>query len=327
MDYTMTASDERWVPILAIDPRYSISDAGRVRGPSGRVLKPTLMQIGYLSVALSVKNGKVSRHYVHRLVAQAFLGPLPKGMVVNHINHQKIDNRAANLEIIPRSSNGSHWASLGRSPKTKKIATGVCGRGHPFHVTRSGKSYCQVCRKARKDGRLPDPPTDTEWRPITLGVYLVSSDGRVWSLRTHRLLRHGINRPGYCYVNLRIDGRQKPSAIHRLVAEAFLGGVPDGEVVDHINGNKEDNRATNLRVLSRSANIRVFHDQRRLVGKHGFKYTESTIAAIKRDLNADRYTLLQIAERNGVSRSHVGNIKYGGQWKHIASHDDPIAPQ
>ena len=52
--------------------------------------------------------------------------------------------------------------------------------------------------------------------------YLVSSNGRVWSKKTSRLLKPGVNKPGYEYVNLRIDGHTKPIAVHRLVAEAFL---------------------------------------------------------------------------------------------------------
>ena len=308
---------EAWRTIASIDSRYSISSLGQVRGPHGRILKPTLLQIGYYSVAISSKAAGVSRHYVHRLVAEAFVGVLGKGMVVNHINHNKLDNRASNLEIIPRSSNGTHWATLGRSPKVKKISTGLCGRGHVLHVTKAGIKYCKQCRDLKQAGKEPLPPTDTEWRATSLEGYLVSADGRVWSLRTHRVLRHGINRPGYCYVNPRVDGRQKPTAVHRLVAESFLGDLPDQAVVDHINGNKQDNRITNLRIVSRTDNIRAVRDGIRAAGRHGFKFDEALIAKVKHDLAAGFLTKTAIAEKHGISLSHVCNIASGRQWSHV----------
>ncbi len=64
--------------------RYEVNDNGDVRGPSGRILKPTLMQIGYYSAAISLGDFKTIRRYVHRLVADAFLGGTSKGSVVKH---------------------------------------------------------------------------------------------------------------------------------------------------------------------------------------------------------------------------------------------------
>ena len=99
----------RWRAINESD-KYQVSDSGCVRGPSGRILKPTLMQILYYSVALSLGNHKVIRRYIHRLVAEAFLGGIPKGSVVNHKNHDKLDNRLENLEVVSRAHNAKHWA-------------------------------------------------------------------------------------------------------------------------------------------------------------------------------------------------------------------------
>src|SRR5699024_2829267 len=44
-------------------------------------------------------------YYAHRLVAEAFIGEIPKGYVVNHINGIKHDNRIDNLEIITEKEN------------------------------------------------------------------------------------------------------------------------------------------------------------------------------------------------------------------------------
>jgi hypothetical protein len=317
----MSDLPETWKPIAHTESRYVVSDAGRVRGPHGKVLKPTLLQIGYYSVALSLGRKGVRRRYVHRLVAEAFVGAIGDDEVVNHKNHDKLDNRATNLEIISRSANTAHWATLGKSPDVKKKSNGLCGRGHPLHTTRKGARYCKECARLRVRGDVPSPPSDTEWRPTAFAGYLVSADGRVWSLRTNRILRHGVNKPGYQYVTIRVDGGQQPKTLHRLVAQAFIGDVPDGSVVDHINGDRQDNRVENLRILTHSENIRAYRDVCRRTGRHGFKHDAEVIARVKRDLLDKKYTHAEIALRNGISRSHVGNIACGNQWAHVSPAD------
>lgn len=56
---------------------------------------------------------------------------------------------------------------------------------------------------------------------------------------------------GYYYINL----SGKTESLHRLIAITFVEGYEKGLDVDHINGNKLDNRAENLRFISRGGNI------------------------------------------------------------------------
>ena len=48
------------------------------------------------------------RHYLHRLVAEAFISNPSGKLEVNHINGNKLDNRAENLEWATRSDNMRH---------------------------------------------------------------------------------------------------------------------------------------------------------------------------------------------------------------------------
>jgi hypothetical protein len=108
----MNATEEwRKIPSL---PRYSVSSLGRVRAdlsrwPSmdGRILSLSLAGPGYPRCA----PGGVTA-YVHNLVAEAFIGPKPKGMTVNHKNGDKLDCRPGNIEYVTHADNMLHAASV-----------------------------------------------------------------------------------------------------------------------------------------------------------------------------------------------------------------------
>ncbi len=61
----------------------------------------------------------------------------------------------------------------------------------------------------------------------------------------------GIQTKGYQYVTLCKDKIGKNYLIHRLVATAFIGDIPEAMTIDHRNNNKFDNCVTNLQIMSR----------------------------------------------------------------------------
>lgn len=113
---------EIWKPIKGYQD-YEVSDLGNVRSLKyGKVklLKPGISR-GYYHVNLW-KNGKVKNLLVHRLVVETFIGKIPKGQVVNHINEDKSDNRLSNLEIVTQKENQNHGTRNERIAKANSKA-------------------------------------------------------------------------------------------------------------------------------------------------------------------------------------------------------------
>lgn len=84
-------------------PSYEVSDQGRVRRSkpgqgaiAGRVLRPGRNGDGYLTVHLHGRS-----QYVHVLVAEAFIGPVPPGGQVDHLSADRGDSRLSNLKVHP----------------------------------------------------------------------------------------------------------------------------------------------------------------------------------------------------------------------------------
>lgn len=78
------------------------------------------------------------------------------------------------------------------------------------------------------------------------GLYSITEDGRVISLRNNRELKPKIDRYGYKTVVLSNHGYHRYFTIHRLVALAFLPRVEGKNCVNHIDENKLNNNVSNL---------------------------------------------------------------------------------
>lgn len=101
---------------------YLVSSEGRVmslhkvdsigRERDGVILKPRFQKNGYAFVSLCDK-GEVNQERIHLLVAKAFVPNPWSYKEVNHIDGDKANNRAENLEWCTRSENNKHAVSFG----------------------------------------------------------------------------------------------------------------------------------------------------------------------------------------------------------------------
>ena len=113
---------EIWKDIKGFEGFYQVSNFGNVKrlktkvkskNNSYRTVKERFLKLntddkGYFIVVLSVKN-KCKTKKVHQLVAQEFLSHTPCGMktVVDHIDNNKNNNKASNLQLISQRKNTS----------------------------------------------------------------------------------------------------------------------------------------------------------------------------------------------------------------------------
>lgn len=121
-------TSENWRPVAGYEGLYQVSDLGRIQslprlthrktGATERTPGRELTQFkssrkGYLYVKLS-RSGRGSMVAVHRLVAMAFLPFDPARTHVNHISHNHLDNRAANLEWVTPKENTAAAVAAGK---------------------------------------------------------------------------------------------------------------------------------------------------------------------------------------------------------------------
>lgn len=105
----MEDDEDTWASIKGFGGRYEISNTDRVRAKvkvfKDRTMPPKELSVyvddvGYKSCCLDGVN-----YRIHRLKYEAFVGEIPEGMVVDHINRNRLDNRLDNLRLVYQPMN------------------------------------------------------------------------------------------------------------------------------------------------------------------------------------------------------------------------------
>jgi len=126
---------------------YKIFKNGDIIGARGKILKEDTNSTGYKRVTLS-KDGVTTRRFVHQLVAEHFLSCGDDKLVVNHIDGDRINNDASNLEYVTHSYNVKDGFKRGRVPPMKY-------QGDTLQQLRTyfdnGKGHTETARELKLD--------------------------------------------------------------------------------------------------------------------------------------------------------------------------------
>jgi hypothetical protein len=198
------------VMIKSIGNGYYVSDEGKIY--SDRKFKRGMREIipGKGFSGLPRIQIMVDKKRIHKridiLVIELFKSPMPEYGQLNHIDGNKENNNINNLE----------WLII--KPKIKKKTT------------------------------IEDiSQTNEEWKTIQgYDDYMISTHGRVLSLKTMKIMSYRHSNKNYCILNLSKDSKAYCFSIHRLVAIHFIPN-PDGKPqVNHMDMNKLNNNVNNL---------------------------------------------------------------------------------
>lgn len=214
---------------LKEDSDYILFSDGKIYSKKTKTfLKGMVDGSGYHCYCLRT-NGKSWMPRTNRLVAEYFVkNPNPKEFtVVNHIDHNKLNNDMTNLEWVTPSDNVLKWYEQSK-------------------VKKRGSIYSN------------DNDPDEKWIGIKdYDRYEISNLGQVRVKKTHRIMRpdKGAKYPRVTLINN--DGKRKHLLIHRLAYMNFNKDWDlDGFVIDHIDTNPKNNKIENLQKITPSENTK-----------------------------------------------------------------------
>lgn len=106
-----------WKDVVGYEGKYRVSNMGEVMSiiNNPHLMTRSLSSSGYLIVTLS-NNGAVRHENVHAVVANAFVENKDGKPWINHIDGNKLNNRADNLEWVTPRENHNHAVKLGLKP-------------------------------------------------------------------------------------------------------------------------------------------------------------------------------------------------------------------
>ena len=302
---------EEWKQINNYD-NYEVSNLGNVRNSkTGRMLKLTCRG-GYLFTGLC-KNSNTKTCPVHRLVALAFIDNPENKPQVNHKDKNRSNNNVCNLEWSTASENNIHrstnvtqttnqqvkiWRVDINTNEKIELYDSICLAAIWIYNNINNNNLCidtvkggiscasrGVYKTSFGYKWTAYEYTDLEneiWKPVTInGItfdkYFVSNLGRFKNYKGIIMENYKPHHSGYIFV--RVD--KNKYALHRIIASTFIENLePEiNNVVNHIDGNKLNNSASNLEWTTIKGNNIHNH-------KSGFiKYYNRKIAQYDLEMN------------------------------------------
>lgn len=152
--------------------------------------------------------------------------------------------------------------------------------------------------------------------------YEASSEGHIRNKKTMRMLKEFAGKDGY--LRTQFDGKTR--TIHRVIASAFIPTEEGKIFVNHIDGNKSNNAASNLEWCTREENIQHAYDHGLMKPHCGTtngrcKLTYEDVSFILENyIRGDKvFGATPLAKTFGVARQTICAVVSGQNWKTLPS--------
>ena len=160
------------------------------------------------------------------------------------------------------------------------------------------------------------------WKPVKgfENYYKISNTGKIFSIKKGRLKATSYNQDGYERTSLFVHTKKtKHASIHRLVAEAFIPNPNNYTDVNHIDGNKKNNRISNLEWCTRSYN-RYHAFKLGLASNAGernpaAKLTVQDVIYIRKYYKSSN--VRELSKMFNINRTRIWAIATGKSWRSV----------
>jgi hypothetical protein len=170
------------------------------------------------------------------------------------------------------------------------------------------------------------------------GLYQVSNLGRVKSLPRRivdrknnrffkgRVLKSYLDKDGYPTTIMSNKNKKRVIHVHRLVAETFIPNPENKGTVNHIDGNKQNNRVGNLEWCTQLENIRHafsmgLKNNNHCTGEANYasKLSESDVKFMRANFisRSKDFGITAMAKRFNITTGHAAQVIYRKVWKHV----------
>lgn len=172
-----------------------------------------------------------------------------------------------------------------------------------------------------------------KWIPGYEGLYYATTDGQIFSAKIGRFMKPHFMPNGYLNVLLYKDKKKSAHGIHRLVAMTFISNPGCLPQVNHIDGDKKNNRVENLEWCTSSGNIQHAYDNGmkencrnhcRILGEKGSEEHRRYIDSVKKPVTSLRISdgktafhesINQAARDTSCDLSAVYKVLHGKQMQ------------
>jgi hypothetical protein len=269
-----------WKPIKNYE-NYHVSTSGDIKNAKTQRILKYYIRNGYKSITLCKNNCKKTFN-IHTIVADTFLiNNIKDKYVVHHKNENKLDNTVDNLEFTTYAYNTAYSMSKIRNKNNDTVDMSL----------------------------LVDIPNYSN--------YKISNSGDIYSKTIKRFVRIITLPSGYKKIKLKSDNNTyKDVYVHVLVAMAYLGYIPSTSsiVINHIDGNKQNNNVTNLEIVTHKQNMKhsVILNKEKLFRKRVYYYKNNeqiiynSIKEATLDTGIDSSSIVKSCKYNKLA----GNIKW-----------------